>query len=228
MKILVCGDSFAITDPAFPGLHWTDKILNHSADFELCNLAAGGASNAMIALQLMQGLQLRPDFVIFSFTTEGRYEIDQQANAKIRDVTAAEFSNYQKTRWTTTAFDNIDAAQRQTFDRWQATVASQEFEWFKDYMFVMSCLQTTRSQGIRFAYSLGGFEFQRSWQNNLKSLFASDFISELQAHELKTNLWYYKSNTARALFHVDDDDAQSIFAAECVARINHQYGNDTW
>ena len=67
MRILVCGDSFAITDPNFPGLHWTDKILDHSADFEVCNLAAGGASNAMIALQLMQGLQLRPDFVIFSF-----------------------------------------------------------------------------------------------------------------------------------------------------------------
>ena len=72
MKILVCGDSYAITDSDFPGLHWSEKILNFSPNFELCNLAYGGCSNAMITLQLLQGLNLNPNFVILSFTNEHR------------------------------------------------------------------------------------------------------------------------------------------------------------
>jgi len=46
MRILVCGDSFSITDPDYPGLHWTEKILNFSPDFEIANLSYGGCSNA--------------------------------------------------------------------------------------------------------------------------------------------------------------------------------------
>ena len=30
MRILVCGDSYSVTDPDFPGLHWSEKILNFS------------------------------------------------------------------------------------------------------------------------------------------------------------------------------------------------------
>jgi len=96
MKILVCGDSYSITDPDFPGLHWSEKILNFSSGFELCNLAFGGCSNAMITLQLLQGLNLNPDFVIIAFTNEHRYEIDKDASVLPVDLSALSLSNYQK------------------------------------------------------------------------------------------------------------------------------------
>jgi hypothetical protein len=46
MKILVVGDSFCVTDPSFPNLHWSEKLLNLSPEIELLNLAHGGCSNA--------------------------------------------------------------------------------------------------------------------------------------------------------------------------------------
>ena len=53
-KVLICADSFGVPDPEFPGLHWIEKILNYSADIEVCNMSYGGASNALIVLQLLQ------------------------------------------------------------------------------------------------------------------------------------------------------------------------------
>ena len=88
IKVLICGDSYCVTDPDFPGLHWSEKILNFSPDFEIANLAYGGCSNAMIALQLSQGLTLTPDFVILCFTNESRYELDKDVNALPKDLTA--------------------------------------------------------------------------------------------------------------------------------------------
>ena len=82
MKILICGDSFCVTDPKFPKLHWSEKLLELSSDIEVYNLSMGGASNALITMQLMQGLKLKPDFIILSFTNEHRYEKDNNINER--------------------------------------------------------------------------------------------------------------------------------------------------
>ena len=81
IRVLICGDSFCVPDHAFPGLHWSEKMLNHSSKFDIFNLAYGGSSNALISLQLLQGLQINPDFVIFSFTKPLRYEFDKDIAA---------------------------------------------------------------------------------------------------------------------------------------------------
>jgi len=67
MKILICGDSYCVPDPEYANLHWSEKILSSSQQTEIINLAYGGCSNALIALQLMQGLRFNPDFIIFFF-----------------------------------------------------------------------------------------------------------------------------------------------------------------
>jgi hypothetical protein len=60
MKVLICGDSYCTNDTDYPGLHWTEKMLAQSAQLEICNLAHGGCSNAMILLQLLQGIKIQP------------------------------------------------------------------------------------------------------------------------------------------------------------------------
>jgi hypothetical protein len=224
MKILVCGDSFAITDNRYPGLHWSEKILDHSADFEINNLAAGGASNAMIAMQLLQGLKFNPDFVIFSFTTEGRYEFDLDTQAQIKDLTVLELADFQKRRWITNCFtETLPRALQQTAEKYYVEAASDSFEWLKNYMFIAFCLQTVATHNIRFAYTLGGFEYQRDWQQKLRSLFVDNMIAPHTANELAVNLWYHSNNTSDPAFHAGDYRVQSLFANECIARINGSY-----
>ena len=221
MRILICGDSFAITDPEFPGLHWSEKILDHSADFEVCNLAYGGCSNALIAMQLLQGLKLNPDFVILSFTSDGRYEVDADISARPKELSAVELADFQKRRYLTNCFEqSMPAAQLDALNRWRVT-ASENLEKLKNYFYIAFCLQTLHSQDLDFAYSLGGFEYQQDYTQLIRGNYLDNVLADYQTKELATNLWYHQNGKTKPFFHVDDSHIHTLFANECIARINH-------
>jgi len=213
MKILVCGDSYSVADPDFPGLHWTEKILNFSSEFELLNLAMGGCSNAMITLQLLQGLNLKPDFIILSFTSEHRYEIDNDIDALPTDLTALGLATYQKARYTTNVYMKDQGLKQQL-----ATKQSNNFEKLKNYFYVSLCLQTLNQHNIPFAFSLGGFEYKQDYSSLINYNYMYNFIKDYADNELKTNLWYHGSKP-RPYFHVDNDAVQTLYANECISRI---------
>jgi hypothetical protein len=213
MKILVCGDSYSVTDPDFPGLHWSEKILNFSSKFELFNLAMGGCSNAMITLQLLQGLNLNPDFVILSFTSDHRYELDNDIDALPTDLTALGLSTYQKTRYTTNVYMKDRGLKQQL-----AAKNSANFEKLKNYFYISFCLQTLNQHNIPFAFSLGGFEYKQDYSALINSNYMYNFIKDYTDNELKTNLWYHGSKP-RPYFHVDDNKVQTLYANECISRI---------
>lgn len=217
-KILICGDSYCVTDPEYVDLHWSEKILNFSPAIQVFNLAYGGSSNAMIVLQLLQGLNLDPDFVILSFTTCSRYEIDKDINALPTDLSDIGLANYQKARYTTTMYEQ-NREQNQTIAKWMSGVCSENFEKLKNYFYIGFCLLTLREKKIPFAFSLGGFEYDQDYTSLIKSNYMYNFIPDYVNHELKTNLWFY-GQKQRPWFHVDDDRVQSLFANECLSRIN--------
>ena len=216
IHILICGDSFCVTDPRFfLGLHWSEKILNHSPTFKISNLAYGGSSNALISLQLLQGLKLNPDFVIFSFTNPLRYEFDKDIAAQPVDLTDQEIADYINRRYTTTCYsDNKEKIK--TTDHWLATAASMNMEIMKNYMYVLLCMTTCATQGIPFCYSIGGFEdiVKLSDSNYIKN-----FTNDYQDRALITNLWHHRSDSPRPRFHVSDDAVQASFANECIDHI---------
>jgi hypothetical protein len=178
-------------------------------------MAYGGCSNAMIVLQLLQGLPLHPDFVILSFTTDTRYELDKDTNAVPGDLTVAELSDYQKRRFTTNMHENNSIV-----DRWMVEARSEIFEKLKNYFFICFCLQTLDQRKIPFAFSLGGFEYQQDYTAFLNSTYVYNFLNDYRQQELKTNLWYF-GQKKKPWFHVDDARIQSLFANECVQRIDH-------
>jgi hypothetical protein len=214
MKILVCGDSFSVTDPDFPGLHWTEKIINSYPDVEICNLAHGGCSNAMITLQLLQGFILNPNFVILSFTNEHRYELDKDVDVVPTDLTAQGLSNYQKNRYTTNMY-----VKDKEIQKWMGGKCSDNFEKLKNYFYISFCLQTLQQLNIPFAFSLGGFEYEQDYSAFINSNYMYNFIKDYATSKLKTNLWYHERK-ARPYFHVDNDEIQTLFANECVFLIN--------
>lgn len=221
MKILICGDSYCVTDPAFPNLHWSEKILNHSPDYEIFNLAYGGCSNALIATQLLQGLQLNPNFVILSFTNEGRYELDKDATALPLDLTSAELANYLKQRYTTNNY-TIDENKLDVINRYKAIASSENFEKLKNYFYICFCLMTLQSRKIDFCFSLGGFEYKQDYTAFLNSNFVENLVRDFSEFELRTNLWYH-GNSPVPFFHVRDEKVQSLFANECISKLKLAY-----
>jgi len=209
MKILVCGDSFCVTDPDYPGLHWSEKILNSSSDIELSNLSIGGSSNALITMQLMQGLKLNPDFVVLSFTNEHRYERDNKIDAMPYDLSAQSISAYLKERYSPN-FESVPKI---------FATLSTNFEKIKNYFYIMFCLQTLKEKQINFCFSLGGFEYKQDYSAFINSNFIDNNIVDFKEQELLTNLWYYHSNKNRPYFHVDNESVQTLFANQCLAHI---------
>ncbi|CAB4164142.1 hypothetical protein UFOVP1146_78 [uncultured Caudovirales phage] len=216
MRILVCGDSFSVTDPDYPGLHWTEKILNFSPDFEVANLSYGGCSNAMINLQLLQGLNLNPDFVIISFTNEHRYELDNNINAIPTDLTPMGIATYQKTRYTTNVY-----TQDKEIARWMSSKCSDNFEKIKNYFYISFCIQTLKQRNIPFAFSLGGFEYKQDYTALINANYMYNFIKDYTDYELKTNLWFYHGGNSRPYFHVSSNEVQTLYANECINRITN-------
>lgn len=208
-KILICGDSYCVTDPKFPKLHWSEKLADMSEHLEIFNLAYGGCSNALITLQLMQGLTLNPDFVIISFTNEHRYESDANVDAMPYELSADSISAYLKQRYKT----NPNA---------RLLELSENLEKIKNYFYIMGCLQTLKQKGINFCFSLGGFEYQQDYTALLRSNFLENNVNEFLAHELSLNLWYHGKKLS-PFFHVDKEEVHTLFANECFSHLNKIY-----
>lgn len=220
MKILICGDSFAVTDPAYPGLHWSEKILDFSPDFEVINFAYGGCSNALIALQLSQGLRYDPDFVIFTFTSDGRYEFDSDVGALPASLSSMEIANYLKCRYTTNMYDR-ESTKSKASNRYHVEIASENLEKLKNYFYIMYCLNEVSCRNINFCYSLGGFEDGQDYMGLLNENFLSNGLLNYKKQEILTNLWRYKNNSSRAYFHVEDPNIQTLFANQCIEHITN-------
>jgi hypothetical protein len=215
-RVLICGDSFCTTDPDYPGVHWSEILLNHSPDVEVVNLAMGGASNFLILLQLQQGLRLDPDFVILSFTDYSRIEFDKDSNALPIDLGAAEMSEYFKNRFLTSCHHLNDEQSHAV--KICRTTLSDDVEKLKNYSYISLALLTAKQQVKQFCFSFGGFE---NYQTLLCKNYIQDNLIEFRNNQLYTNLWHHKDpkQLSRPYFHVTNKNVHVLFANECIEKM---------
>ena len=214
-KILVCGDSYCVTDSEYTGLHWSEKILNTSQTYEIINLSIQGASNALIASQLLIGLKLKPDFVIMSFTSDGRYEFDNNSDAVPYSIDSVGLFDYIKNRYQTTSPSKEKSI---ILDTIRAGVFSESMEKIKNYLQISSCLATLANKKIPFCFTLGGFEYKQDYTHFLNSHYLENVFKDYSDNELSTNLWYHGTYQIPK-FHVKDETIHNLFANECISRI---------
>ena len=222
-KVLVCGDSFCTLDPAFPGLHWSEKLLASTPPtYELHNLSHGGDSNALISLQLMQGLEFKPDFVILSFTSAHRHELDNNKNACPHDFTLESINASRINRYKSTAqVGDITTDLIQLSEQWNTLIISDDFEILKNYFMIGYCLNLLEKEKIPYCYSLGGFVYQKNPFSIIQSNFIKNYITETLEKCLRVNLWNHIAFKKRPYFHVDDESVQTSFANECLYHLTN-------
>lgn len=217
VRVLICGDSFGLTDPKYPGMHFSEKILNFTPEVEVLNLSYGGASNALILFQFLQGLNFNPDFVIFTFTSCERYELDNKISVVPKSTNWYDVNCWIKDRYKSN-LQPITAEEKNIIDRYRLGVASESFERLKNYSYIVNCLTIAASKNIKFCYSLGGFEYKQEYNMLLKSNYLENLIDQYRACELKTNLWNYPNlNKSDCYFHLANDNIQGLFASECIS-----------
>jgi hypothetical protein len=222
-KVLICADSFGIIDPDFPDLHFSEKILDNTPPvFELHNLAHGGDSNALIVLQLLQGLQFDPDFVILLFTSTHRHVIDKNKNVHYpKDVSVDALKEFRHDRYATSSTVVLGKESiSNLIDNWNTTVISDEFEIMKNYFLIHYCFQLLEKKNIPFCYSLGGMG-KVDYSSIVDKNFIKNHINEYSSQALKINLWNHHCNQPRPYFHVNDDSIQSAFANECIHHLRN-------
>lgn len=232
-KVLICGDSFAVTDEQYPGLHFSEKMASNP-DLKVINYAAAGASNAMIAMQLLQGIAFKPDFVVLMFTNYERYEYDHTVPLPMQEVTAESVAQWQQSRYITNSFQYMDHVREKNkyLHQWRYGVASDQLERLKNYFYVCMCLSVCQSNQIPFCFSLGGFEYIQNYRGFYKQhytvLLEQNYcVNLLEQHSnrmLPTNLWsHHDGKTMSPRFHIADNAVQTQFANECEQFIKEQF-----
>lgn len=221
--VLICGDSFAITDTRYPGLHWSEKIV--ARRHRVSNVALGGSTNAQIALQVQQGIcNLNPDFVIVHFTAYGRAEFDKNVKPESPPrIDDAGIRDRNFNRYDTSCYDN-ESKNKLWFD-YLINAASDEFEVIKNYFSILGTLQYLQIKNIPFCWSMGGL-FDRDIDSILHDNLIKNELHHYENRRIQTNLWLHADQGESApWFHVSDESVLQKFCDECLIQIEK---NNPW
>jgi len=244
VKLLICADSFgAATDHRFSGMHFTDHLTQQCADVELINLSIHGASNALIQMQLYQGLSLNPDAVILSFTDAHRMEVSL---AEYPELTTQQpeficnaapggqqqpwqelpINHWNRHRWFTNCWLH-DPKKSDKFRDMTMRLYDQDAIVLKNIFAVRACLDLLQVKSVPFCYSLGGIESAASYTKLLtENYMDTDVFADYGTHETPTNLWHHQDHgDAAPQFHVSDQAVAAQFASECLEILHDQKHN---
>ncbi len=216
-KVLICGDSFVITDSKYPGLHFSEKIANSypHIDWHILNLSSHGDSNLFIVQQLLQGLVYKPDFVIFSFTAPTRTETVLDKKMIPRSLNLHDIHNWNKGRYnlhirTIPFFKDTDQND-------QLIMADDERTYLQQYILITFCLELCKNMNIPYCYSLGGMKSINT--KVFDSIYATNPLTTHKNKEIPLNLWDHSNGTNDPDFHVVNEDIQEKFANMCLNHI---------
>lgn len=249
-KILLCGDSFATTDPHYPGLHFSEKISAVVKDCEIINMSRGGSSNLLIEMQVRQGLTLAPDYVIVLFTNENRLEYamsdsdfySDQANSHGQRGgfhPSDNILNFNDRQYLTSACWHYTANGAPSYDgvhhmidvtKMTHRYQSQDLTIIKQYFSMVSILNLLKNKNINMCFSLGGMHnisvhpstpYHELTTKILPSHFLPNELEQHMTQAVKLNLWDHADPSSSApYFHVADDAIQTAFARECIDKLN--------
>ena len=220
MNILICGDSYAADDERFPGVHWSHGIQAHG--HKIWNLSSHGASNQFINLQVLQGINLKPDFVIFLGTNCYRFELyDPEENLNQYPTDLVSIRDFNRTQWISTSSIGDNIKRRNLFTSYIETF-SHNMLVIQNYSYITNSLLALDYYKIPFCWQMGGF---REELPTVKKTSAVDIFSKFDDRHIPLNLWdHYNPKTANDAklpgFHILQKSVHRNFANHCINYIN--------
>jgi hypothetical protein len=222
MNILVCGDSFAEDDTRFPGIHWTHAL--KAEGHEVWNLASAGASNQFINLQVLQGITLKPDFVILLGTAPYRFELYEESAQKTLNQYPKDLQSikeFNRIKWKSTSLIKDKFTREKLFGDYLMTY-SHDMNIIQNYSHITNSLLALEYCKIPFCWQIGGFSKEL---DTVKNTSAVDIISKFNRKHVELNLWdlfNYDPTTADSLpsFHITEKSIHKTFANHCIKYIN--------
>lgn len=211
-KLLVVGDSFMTNDIRYPGHHWSEMI----TEYEVINLAQGGASNFIINYNLMQGLKHQPDAVVIGFTDPFRIEVSSKISL-VKDTTV--FSRV-SSKWITNLYHGYLNDDCQAYIKTYRHLQDDDLNGNKAALEVLGILSFLKQQNIKTVFSYGLFEgFLTQGFIHLRILAE---LEKFKESKLDHNLVDYITdiNDTDIAFHVNDQKQQRKFAKEVVKRLS--------
>lgn len=187
--LLIVGDSFMQADPAYPGQHWSEMML----EYNVINLAKSGNSLSLIQLSLYQGLaQHRPQAVMLGLT----------------DPLRIDFSNNED-YYTNCHVQRLTSDQKTAAKYFQVTT-DVALQGIKGLMQILSMLDLLQKHCVKYAFSLSLFEeFMK--QTTIPDFLRQEFVRH-QSYQVDVNLNHYQHQTHTPTYHVDSLDWQRRFA----------------
>ena len=189
--MLVIGDSFMSQDPKHPGEHWSEML----PEYNVVNLAKGGASLAWIAEQLMDGLAYNPVVAVVGLTDDSRvtFEYGSKIYSSCHD-------------W------ELSSDQKLFYKVWLAAMPAK-------YRYILACTQisfifeTLQNHNIPFVWHkclFNSAEKNHSTLGNGATRF--NFVFEKYAHrELSQDIWQH-NHVQFPIFHINNQEWQAGFA----------------
>jgi len=186
MRLAICADSFAVSDPDY-GACWADLLAQHH---ETINLAQVCATNLLIAQQVERALSQSPDFVIVCFTSCTRGEKRYQGRI--------EPFSYHTASTTTTPFDHQDlAVLREYFVRF----FDLELAIYQNKITIEHTLARLARSGVPFLFDQGGFEHPQYGDVDRQ------YFQEYHSYRSRINLWdYARTRHYRPFYHIVDPE----------------------
>lgn len=206
-KLLVVGDSFMSQDERFPGGHWSEML----GGYEVINAAQPGASNAMIALALLDNLEKHPDIdsVVIGATSFLRIE----------------FKNYKEgpgePAYYTGNHTHLTTPDQKKIVNDFFIKLPHEFKFLNSFLLFIGLLSTLESKGIKFAFSLGLLE-KTSQGIDPQIIKHSWILDNFSKHRIQLTLVDKPYHDTTPLFHVADQTIQKQFANEVMEILNSQ------
>ena len=200
--IYICGDSFCTSDKDYPEIQpWHEQLAN------VANLAQVCASNLLISLQVDRAIEEQADYIIVSFTSVTRSEVNYTKN-KHKDLLDRFYSltrenNNDRSMTALTIWSSQDAKalsdeQRQIIDSYNKQFFDLDLAIYKDSLIIESILHRLVDSAIPFTFSQGGFEHPS--YGGVK-----EYFTKFNQYRSKINLWDYAiTKDHRPYFHIID------------------------
>lgn len=207
--VYICGDSFASTDPDYPGVSWTEQL---SAD--VVNLSRVASSNLLISLQVDRAIENNPDYIICLFTGVTRDEVEFRHNQN-KNGLLDRFYNYAAPDTVTDIVSySIPTKEYGPFDERQLSILHSyhtnflnlDLLIYKNKCIIENTLQKLTDSQIPFTFDQGGFE-HKSYSTE------TDYFMKFNTYKSKHNLWdYTPSRKFRPYFHIENTAIHNMIA----------------